>query len=388
MALFEETEKTARRTGTLFALLIGGLIFGLFITMVYYGEHEEDFFTALLVFLMLHGSIALNIYMLWKAPRERGLTRAGEQAISAWGRNPIFFMSLLFVSGLVVVMVYDWMILSQLGQAGLPVIGFQDPNWVENKIPLYLAFAVSFLYFWFTVTAYLFILFAEAEFGQLKSRFDAKAQRSATVSEGSFTYIRNIWVWTAAALLIGSFVILMIVAFDIVDLGVDLETVMAQAEDPAVGMIEYFADTRIIMVVLLAWGLSIMLAFAFTLTGGSGPKVQSLFGFGGLVLFVMILGLHEPFFAWLTENFGRNAGAALIGIGAGAILFFFATNFIFATVITLFTLSFAGVFKRLKTVKKDEIYAKEGLALFVTQTTPRKHRKVDQKMKRKLGRKK
>lgn len=385
-----DIERVGQRGGLLFLLMAILIIWAAVLSYTTYGvQSPDDLYLAILIFGLYHIALGLNIFMLFKAPREAGKETAGEQAVSAFYTNPAFFASLFLVSFIAGIMIYDWAIFSQLQGQGLPGVGFQDEFWIEAKIPLSLAFAVAVLYFWFSITGYMFVLFAETEFGQLRSKFSQTSQTRYTISRSSFGYIKNIWVWTAVTLLVGTFVILMIIAFDIIDLGIDLEETINQAQDPTMGMLQYFADTRVAMTVALAWGLSILLAFTFNLTGGSGPKVQSLFGFGGIVLFLMILGLHEPFFAWLTSNAGRNAPAAFIGIGAGAFLFFFATNFVIATVVTLFTLSLTIISRRFRAAKKDEVYAGEGLALWVAPISKsiRKHRSVDKKMKRKLGRK-
>jgi len=359
-----------------FLLVIIPLITGILAGVLYTGEHSS---LALAAGVMFGFGFGLSIFMIQLAPRGGSGTAA-----DAFMKYPIFFIILWLISILVAYMMLVWVYVPDIG---LPM-SFTDPDWLENDVPLFLAFSVALIYLFVVGTMYLFAIATGSEFRELGRKFDTSFTEDRYWDAKTFKFVNDTIRWTGVAILLMFFVLIVASSWNVIDGTVSLSDSMAAHPDaPMEGMLDFFAQTKIVMFLFLGWSVAILIAFIGNITGGTGPKTMTLFSLFALLYFIMVFSLHEPFMEWLSEDFGINLPTAALAIIAAGIMFFFVSNFVAASVITLFLLSFSGSIKAFKSFRREDVYKQKGYARYVTRiSTPEKH-KVNKNMKKKLGRK-
>ena len=361
--------------GTVYLLVIP-LVAGLIAGWAHSGDHST---LALATGVMFGFAFGLSLFMVNLAPRGAGTT-----SVDAFMKYPTLFITLWSISILVLYMMLAWLYVPNVG---LP-LSFSDPDWLANDVPIFLAFSVALIYLFVVGTMYLFAIATGSEFDELGKKFGQQVAEDKTWDASTFKFINNTIRWTGVAILLMFFVLIVATSWDVIDGTVSLSNSMKLHEDaPLEGMLDFFAQTKIVMFLFLGWSVAVLIAFVGNITGGTGPKAMTLFSLFALLYFVMVFNLHEPFMDWVADDFVQNGFAATLSIISAGILFFFISNFIAASVITLFLLSFSGTIKAFKSFRREDVYKEKGYARFVTQISTTKKHSVNRNMKRKLGRK-
>jgi hypothetical protein len=334
---------------------------------------------ALATGVMFGFAFGLSIFMRLLAPRG-----AGENLGSVIVNHGWFWVSLWGMALIMLVLQLGWLFVPEARV-------FTDTDWIDNDIPLLLAFGTTLLWFFVVATMYLFAIALGIEFRALGKKFksaDSTLTDDTRWDAETFSFVTSTIRWTGVAILLMFFVLIVATSFNVIDGTVSLADSMKTHPDaPLEGMLDFFAQTKIVMFLFLGWSVAVLIAFVGNITGGTGPKAMTLFSMFALLYFIMVFALHEPFLEWLTDDFAANGFGAFIAIVAAGVTFFFISNFIAASVITMFLLSFAGSIKSFRSFRKEDAFRKKGYARYVAQIPVAQKHKVNRDMRRKLGRK-